>query len=338
MSYRESIERLVQELPIKEGTFLITGATGLIGTCIINTLAAANENGCSFIIYALGRSKKRMVNKFGDTIIAIEQDICASLDDSIKYDYIIHCASNADPLSYANQPTETILINVLGSKNVLDYCKNNVKTRLLLTSSFEVYGWLEGVSVYHENMSGIIDQTRIRNAYPESKRSCELLLRSYVNEYNVNAVIVRLPSVYGPTMLMSDSKAHAQFIKKAVNRENIVLKSKGEQRRTYSYVIDIVSGLFKVLFSRERGEIYNISNENSIASIAEVASVCAKIAGTNVIYQIPDAVETQGFSCAKDCILDNTKLKKMGWKAKYSLEDGLRETIEYLREKSGTGA
>lgn len=338
MSYRESIERLVQELPIKEGTFLITGATGLIGTCIINTLVAANEKGCSFIIYVLGRSKKRMVNKFGDTIIAIEQDICASLDDSIKYDYIIHCASNADPLSYANQPAETILINVLGSKNVLDYCKNNVKTRLLLTSSFEVYGWLEGVSVYNENMSGIIDQTRIRNAYPESKRSCELLLRSYVNEYNVNAVIVRLPSVYGPTMLMSDSKAHAQFIKKAVNRENIVLKSKGEQRRTYSYVIDIVSGLFKVLFSRERGEIYNISNENSIASIAEVASVCAKIAGTNVIYQIPDAVETQGFSCPQDCILDNTKLKKMGWKAKYSLEEGLRETIEYLREKSRTDA
>ena len=142
MSYRESIERLVQELPIKEGTFLITGATGLIGTCIINTLVAANEKGCSFVIYALGRSKKKMVNKFGDTIIAIEQDICASLDDSVKYDYIIHCASNADPLSYANQPAETILTNVLGSKNVLDYCKNNVKTRLLLTSSFEVYGWL----------------------------------------------------------------------------------------------------------------------------------------------------------------------------------------------------
>lgn len=98
-------------------------------------------------------------------------------------------------------------------------------------------------------------------------------------------------------------------------------------------MIDIVSGLFKVLFSRERGEIYNISNENSIASIAEVASVCAKIAGTNIIYQIPDVAETQGFSCPQDCILDNTKLKKMGWKAKYSLEEGLRETIDYLRKK-----
>lgn len=333
MSYRESIKSLIQELPIKKGVFLITGATGLIGTCIIDTLIAANENGCSFIIYALGRSKKRIINKFGDKIIAIEQNICVPLDDGINYDYIIHCASNADPMSYVNQPVETMLINILGSKNVLDYCKNNTKTRLLLTSSFEVYGWLENISVYKENMSGIIDQMRLRNVYPESKRSCELLLRSYVNEYNVNATIVRLPSVYGPTMLMSDSKAHAQFIKNAINQENIVLKSKGEQRRTYSYVIDIVSGLFKVLFSREIGEIYNISNENSIASIADVASICAKIAGTKVIYKIPDAVETQGFSCPKDCILDNTKLKKMGWKAKYSLEDGLRETIEYLREK-----
>ena len=63
---------------------------------------------------------------------------------------------------------------------------------MLLTSTFEIYGSIDGVSVYEENMSGVIDQTILRNGYPESKRSCELLLRSYVDEYNVNAVIVRL--------------------------------------------------------------------------------------------------------------------------------------------------
>ena len=254
------------------------------------------------------------------------------MDILSKYDYIIHCASNADPKSYAIQPVETILTNILGNKNVLDYCKEYKKCRMLLTSTFEVYGEISNTSVYKENMSGIIDQTVLRNAYPESKRSCELLLRSYVDEYNINAVICRLPSVYGPTMLKSDSKAHGQFIKNALNKENIVLKSRGEQRRTYSYVVDVVSGIFKVLFNGLNGEIYNVANENSIASIAEVASICAEIAGTKVVFDLPDKIEKKGFSQSKDCILDNSKLKSLGWNGKYTLKQGLVETIESLRE------
>ena len=204
---------------------------------------------------------------------------------------------------------------------------------MLLTSTFEVYGSIDDVSSYREDMSGVIDQTVLRNGYPESKRCCELLLRSYADEYNVNAVIVRLPSVYGPTMLKSDSKAHAQFIKNALKHENIVLKSKGEQRRTYCYVVDAVSGILKVLFDGVKGEVYNISNENSVASIADVAHSCAEIAGTKVIFDMPDEIEAKGFSRSKDCILDNTKLKSLGWSAQYSLHDGLMETIGYLEEE-----
>ena len=330
MSFKESIIDLSKEIPIKSGDFLITGATGLIGTCIINALIEANKNGATFNIYAMSRSTEKIKSKFGECVIPVVQDVIDPLDDSHSYDYIIHCASNADPKSYATQPVETILTNILGNKNILDYCKKHPETRMLLTSTFEVYGSIDGVSLYKEDMSGVIDQTILRNGYPESKRSCELLLRSYVDEYNLNALIVRLPSVYGPTMLKSDSKAHAQFIKNALNHEDIVLKSKGEQTRTYGYVIDVVSGIFKVLFDGAKGEIYNISNEKSIASIADVAKTCASIVGTKVIFELPDEVEAKGFSRSKDCILDNTKLKSLGWNAKSSLEEGLRETIEEL--------
>ena len=132
--------------------------------------------------------------------------------------------------------------------------------------------------------------------------------------------------------VFSDSKAHGQFIKNALNKENIVLKSRGEQRRTYSYVVDVVSGIFKVLFNGLNGEIYNVANENSIASIAEVASICAEIAGTKVVFDLPDKIEKKGFSQSKDCILDNSKLKSLGWNGKYTLKQGLVETIESLRE------
>lgn len=333
MGYKESIYKLAEELPINRGSFLITGATGLIGSCLINVLVAANKKGSSFKIFALGRSKERIAKRFGNEVVPIEQDISIPLNEEEKYDYIIHCASNADPKSYAVQPVETILTNVIGSKNVLDYCRKHISTRMLLTSTFEVYGSIDGVSSYREDMSGVIDQTRLRNGYPESKRCCELLLRSYVDEYQINAVIARLPSVYGPTMLKNDSKAHAQFIRNALNRENIVLKSKGEQRRTYCYVIDAVSGMFKVLFDGVKGEVYNISNEKSVASIADVAHACAEIAGTKVIFDMPDEIEAKGFSRPQDCILDNTKLKNLGWNAKFSLHDGLMETIGYLEEE-----
>lgn len=332
--YEESIRELAEKLSLRDVAILVTGATGLIGSCIIDVLSIANiELGANIKIYALSRNKEKVEKRFGTNVIPIIQDIVEPLKMENEYDYIIHGASNADPKLYAVQPVETILTNIIGSKNVLDYCIKHSKTRMLLTSSFEVYGQLKDQDIYSENMSGIIDQTILRNGYPESKRCSELLLRSYVDEYDINAMIVRLPSVYGPTMLKSDSKAHAQFIKNALNGENIVLKSKGEQRRTYCYVIDVVSALFKVLCVGKSGEIYNISNISSVASIAEVAKICAEIAGTEVVFDIPDAVEARGFSQSKNCILDNRKIQELGWTGKYSLRDGLEETLECLKRR-----
>ena len=333
MGYKDSIRKISETLPMQGGKVLVTGATGLIGSSVIDTLISASENKSRYLIYAMSRSKSRLKYRFGDKVEYIVQDIVEPINNELDFDYIIHCASNADPISYATQPVETVLTNLLGTNNILNYCKTHKSCRMVLTSTFEVYGEISGTSVFTEEMSGVIDQTILRNGYSESKRCCELLLRSYVDEYDINAVIVRLPSVYGPTMLKSDSKAHAQFIRNALNRENIVLKSKGEQRRTYCYVIDVVSGIFKVLFDGIPGDIYNISNENSIASIADVARVCAEIAETEVVFDLPDEIEAKGFSRSKDSILDNSKLKALGWSAKYSLYDGMKETIQYLDEQ-----
>lgn len=332
--YENSIRELAKQIGLRDVSILVTGATGLIGSCAIDVLSVLNKEFCANIkIYALGRNKNKIESRFGKNVIPVEQDIINPLDKKIEYDYIIHAASNADPKSYALQPVETILANVLGNKNILDYCAGHLKTKMILTSSFEVYGELKGQDIFLENMSGIIDQTVLRNGYPESKRCSELLVRSYVDEYGVDAIIARLPSVYGPTMLESDSKAHAQFIRNALNGENIVLKSKGEQTRTYCYVLDVVSALFKLLCAGKDGEIYNVSNENSIASIAEVAKTCAEIAGTKVVFDLPSEVEAKGFSRSRNCILDNKKLKDLGWSGKYSLREGLEETLEYLRRK-----
>lgn len=328
--YLESIKALAKNITIKEKRILVTGATGLIGSCLIDVFIEANNCGANNIIYALGRSKDKLESRFGTSVVPIVQDVVLPISNDLVFDFIFHGASNADPRSYATQPVETILTNILGNKNVLDYCKEHKETKMLLMSTFEVYGEITGVDVYSENMSGVIDQTVLRNGYPESKRSSELLLRSYVDEYAISAVIARLPSVYGPTMLKNDSKAHAQFIRNVLNGENIVLKSKGEQRRTYCYVIDVVSALLKIMECGVNGECYNVANENSIASIADVAKTCAEISGTNVVFDLPDEIENKGFSKSKNCILDNSKLKSLGWEGKFSLVEGMVETIDYL--------
>lgn len=333
--YKKQIRQIAEQLPVKNGNILITGASGLIGSCMVDVLFTANKLfNASFEIYVLGRSKEKLINRFSyaySSLNIIEQNIIDPLDESFNYDLIVHAASNADPKSYALYPVETVFTNVLGAKNILDYCKNHTGTRAMLTSTFEVYG-KHIADEYKEDDFGELDQNSIRSGYPESKRVSEILFRSYHEEYGVDTVIARLSSIYGPTMLSNDSKAHAQFIRNGLAYQNIVLKSKGLQKRTYCYVIDAVSGLFKILFDGISGEVYNVANSNSIATIAEVAEAVAKISNTEVVYNILNDIEEKGFSKSQNCILNTQKIEQLGWKGQYELIDGLTSTINILRE------
>lgn len=332
--YREALEKAIPEIAISDGRVLVTGASGLIGSCLVDLLLLANDYGRNFEVFALGRNMEKLRKRFSAfsrsvLLHLIKQDIQMPLDSSIQYDYIIHGASNADPRNYALYPVETMLINLSGAKNVLNYCKDHPTTRSIMLSTFEVYGNADK-DVYQESDAGIIDQNMIRSCYPESKRCMEILTRCYVEEYGINAVIGRLCSIYGPTMLSDDSKAHSQFIRNALRGEDIVMKSKGNQRRTYCYVIDAITGLLCVLGNGATGEAYNISNEESVVTIAEVAKTVAEIAGTKVVFDIPDEIEKKGFSKPQSCVLDNHKLLSLNWKGVYDIKAGLKECIEIL--------
>lgn len=329
--YINSVKLIANEIDVDGGTVLVTGATGLIGSCIVDVLLEANHSfGKNFTVYALGRSEEKLLRKFGN--IKDVRYVVQNVADPIEIDglnYIIHAASNANPRSYALYPVETILTNILGAKSVLEYCKGNA-TRVLMTSTFEVYGKLDK-DEYAEDDYGIVDLDLIRSCYPESKRTAESLFKSYHDEYGVDCVIVRLSSIYGPTMKANDSKAHAQFLMNGLEGKDIVLKSKGTQKRTYCYVMDAVSGIIAVLFHGASGEVYNVANDKSIATIAEVAQIISELAGTKVIFGLPDDIENKGFSKSQNCILKTDKLKALHWYGKYDLKEGLTETFEILK-------
>jgi nucleoside-diphosphate-sugar epimerase len=133
-------------------------------------------------------------------------------------------------------------------------------------------------------------------------------------------------------MLMTDTKAISQFIRKGIAGEDIVLKSAGTQFYSYTYVADAVSGLLTVLLKGESGEAYNIADEASDMQLRDLAALIAENAGKKVVFEIPDAVEAQGYSKATKARLDGSKLKALGWQPAYDLRSGIKRTMDILKQ------
>lgn len=320
-------------------TVLITGATGLIGSLLVDVLMYRNVNtalNCKII--ALGRNtdkaKQRFSQYFTNKWFAfIKHDISKTLPQIGLCDYIIHAASNTHPLAYSSDPVGTITTNVFGTYNLLKYSTENKPERFILLSSVEIYGENRGdIEYFDEKYCGYIDSNTLRAGYPESKRTAEALCQAFYKQYSIDFVTLRLPRTYGPTMLMNDSKALSQFIRKALYKEDIVLKSEGNQFYSYAHVVDTVIGILLVMLKGESANAYNLSDTKSDVTLKELAEKIAGIAGLNVTYSKPDETEKVGFSTATKAVLDSTKIRDIGWKAKYDIDTGLRNTINIMRE------
>lgn len=315
-------------------SFLVTGATGLIGVCLIDALMLANKNGACITVYAVGRNKEKAAVRLGEYyydkhFCFIEQDVRQPLPEDINVDYIIPLASNTHPLAYSQYPVETIEINVKGAEYALQKAIKCNAT-VLYPSTVEVYGNARGKDVFTEDYTGQLNLSTARACYTESKRVSEALCQSYIAEKGAKVKIVRLSRIFGPTMLMSDTKASSQFILKALNGEDIVLKSKGEQYFSYTYVADAVRAMLCVLLHGENGVAYNIANEECNVYLKDFAQICADVAGTQVIFDLPSEVERKGFSVAMNAILSTEKLEQLGFEPNYSFREAILRTVSIL--------
>ena len=339
--YLEDLNRIVQTVDcsfLYQKSILITGATGLIGTFLIDALMHLNiTRDANIRIYALGRNQQKAAARLGAYYTNrwfefIEQDIRQPLPAQLNIDYMIHGASNAHPLAYAQDPVGTLLTNVQGTQHVLDYAiKQNCPVCYL--STVEVYGASRNENdIFDEDYTGHLPLNHVRSCYPESKRTCEALCQSYINQYQAQIKIVRLCRIFGPTMIEEDSKASAQFIKKAIAGENIVLKSSGLQYYSYCYVADACSAILLVLNKGENGTAYNVSNRECNIYLRDLARIAASKIGKKVIFEQPSNLETTGFSKSLHAILDNTKLLALGWKPQYEIENAVFRTIDICSE------
>lgn len=323
---------------LKNKTILITGATGLVGKALIKMLLSINaENSLGLKIIAVSRNKEKFIQRFSDVpyadkLIFIEHDVNNVLKTKYRLNYIVSMASNAHPRLYAADPIGTEMTNIIGTQNMLELAAENPGCRFLLTSSGDIYGDnIYNKGFLKENDCGYINCNTLRAGYIEGKRASEALCNAYSEAKNVDFIIARLCRIYGKEMQVDDSKAISQFIVNAVNKKNLVLKSEGNQVFSYLHVDDVASAILKLLEKGSKGAAYNVSDNEQTISLKDLAKQISAIAGVSVVVDVPDELEKKGASSFANVKLDGSKLKSLGWKPNYTIESGLRKTIEELR-------
>lgn len=201
--YKEDIEYVANlELPwekLKNKSVLITGASGLIGSFLIDVLMRKNISELNCKIYALGRNVDKAKNRFekywtSPCFEFVSHDINEPLElnNVNKIDYVVHLASNTHPVAYATDPIGTVTANIIGTNNLLKFAAEHSAERFAFASSNEIYGENRGdVELFDESYCGYINSNTLRAGYPESKRCGEALCQAYKKQKNLDVVIPR---------------------------------------------------------------------------------------------------------------------------------------------------
>lgn len=330
--WKDIVEVAGAELPweqLQGCNILVTGATGLLGSCLIDVLMHRVDG--HYNVYAAGRNEARAQKLFQKyqtdaRFHFLKYNVMCPLQSDLSFQYIIHAASNASPSFFADNPVEVMKANVVGIINLLEYGREHELRRLMYVSTGEVYGEGDG-RVFTEEYSGCVDSMKSRSCYPSSKRAAETLCAAYVAEYGMDIVVARPSHTYGPHFTESDNRVYAQFIRNVLNGEDIVMKSDGAQYRSWCYVVDCVKGLLYVLLKGKTGEAYNVADTYSNISIRQLAEMVAEIGGSKVVLDLPSDTERKGYNPVTKSVFSTEKLESLGWCVKGTMREKMEATI-----------
>ncbi len=320
-------------------SIMITGSTGLICSAVTDILLRWNETHEEKIhVWAAGRDVSKIQRRFSKYVkecwfTSIPYDATSeSISFRCACDYIIHGAGNASPNKILCEPVETMLSNILGLKNLLDYARDNSVKRVLYISSSEVYGKKENSQPYRPGEYGYIDLLNSRNSYSIGKRASETLCVSYKNEFGVDSVIARPGHVYGPTASETDNRVSSLWAYAAARGEDIIMKSDGSQVRSYCYCLDCATAILKMLLFGESCKAYNISNPDSVVSIKKMAELFSESAGVVLRSEQPSEDEKRAFNPMDNSSLDSSELCDLQWTGLFDASKGVNHTVMILRE------
>lgn len=304
-------------------TVYVTGATGLIGSTLVDALILCSN--AKVVVQVRNEEKARKL--FENEVEYVVCDLSERSSFPGHVDYIIHCANPTSSKFFINNPVETIKTAVDGTINILEFAKEKNACGLVFLSTMEVYGTPEKGHKVKESEGGSFDSAVVRNCYPLSKQTCESLCAAYASEYDLHTNVLRLTQTFGPGVKYDDGRVFAEFARCAIEKKNIVLKTKGETERDYLYTVDAVSAILTVLLSGKTGEIYTAANEETFCSIFNMAHLVADMSGIKVVIEEQD-ISSLGYANTLHMDLDTSKLRTLGWKPQVGLEVAYKNMID----------
>lgn len=337
---QEDIQLFAEQFELSEQlrgkTFLITGATGLIGSVMTKCLMELNKTkNLGIRVIAVIRNNEKARKVFGDDYSLIDfrqlelQKITEeSISDSI--DYIVHLASPTASKYFVEHPVETLQTAIYETNSVLEYAKATKVEAMVYASSLEVYGSNLTDDWVKEDFQGYVNPAEVRSSYNMGKRVCECLCHSYAMEYDVPVMMARLTQTFGAGISEDENRVFAQFARSIINGTDIILYTTGASAKPYCYTIDAVSAILYLLLKGEKGEAYNVANERSYISIRDMAYLVRDSFNPDIDVIITPK-DDQGYAPETKLRLDVNKMKMLDWEPKYDLNEMFKRLILSLQ-------
>ncbi len=312
---------------------LVAGGAGFIGSHLCACLLSENHE--VICVDNLITGNKKNIEPFlnDKRFIFLQNDVTKMLPENISADAVFHLASPASPnhhssLSYHALPMETMMVNTLGTLELLKFAKKN-HAKFLFASTSEVYGDpLEHPQ--REEYRGNTSTTGPRSVYDEAKRFGETLTAYYGRDKKVDVRIARIFNTYGPNMVPEDKRMIVTFIIEGINNRPLPIFGDGTQTRSLCYVDDMVEGLVRLMFYPDtNGKIINLGSSEE-HTVLEYAKKVKKLLGSDSEIVLSEKLPTDD---PRQRRADITKAKQLlKWEPKISLDEGLAKLITYLKE------
>lgn len=305
---------------------LITGGAGFLGTHLCSFFLKRGDTVICIDNLITGTRENIALLTDEPNFIFIQHDITKGITFNDDIDWVLHFASPASPVDYRRYPIQTLKVGGLGTHNCLGLAKEK-KAKFMLASTSEIYGDPQ-VHPQKETYFGNVNCVGPRGCYDESKRFAEAMTVAYHRVHKLDTRIVRIFNTYGPLMRINDGRVVSNFIYQALTGKNLTVYGDGTQTRSFCYVDDLIRGIVKFAEIENEGPL-NLGNPEEF-TILELAREVIRLTGAKSKIKFLPLPE------------DDPKLRRpdtskaedlLGWQPKISLEEGLKRTIEWFREK-----